>query len=384
MVFIAGWKMGAESQLGLTLILGRARAGYERARGELLVLVYEELRRVASGLMRRERAHHTLSPTAVVHYAVIRLLCDAVLDKAADRGYLFASAARAMREVLIDHAQRRAADRRGGGLLRVPLDAVVDYFEEHGLDLVAVHEALDRLAERDERQAQVMTLRYFGGITVAEVAGALGVSVWNPHAGVQPSEKAKPFAADAGTSADDTGGFTPRKGIAPPSPRQPISEPRSDVRARPHKLPMMAQVTIKNIVLLISILILTYGLYVPKSWRRAALVVGPLAVLPFATLMVLILHHPGAMGWLWQGWQLSDTPRISLLLFDAIILLLLALGSTFSGWSGPRRPSAAPTSAPRARSSARPCSSRRSRRREVGIWMSAATSILWGPWPIIC
>ena len=169
--------MGAEPQEGLTQILGRARAGDEHARGELLALVYDELRGVASRLMRRERADHTLSPTAVVHEAVIRLLGEAVLDKAADRGYLFASAARAMREVLIDHARRRGADRRGGGRRRVALDAVVDYFEGQGLELVAVHEALDRLAERDERQAQVMTLRYFGGMTVAEVAKALGVSV---------------------------------------------------------------------------------------------------------------------------------------------------------------------------------------------------------------
>src|SRR5689334_3447043 len=164
-------------QQGLTFILGRARDGDERARGELLALVYDELRRVASGLMRRERPDHTLSPTAVVHEAVIRLLGDAVFDRAADRSFLFASAARAMREVLIDHARRRAADRRGGGRRRVPLDAVVDYFQEQGLDLVAVHEALDRLAELNERQAQVMTLRYFGGMTVAEVAAALEVSV---------------------------------------------------------------------------------------------------------------------------------------------------------------------------------------------------------------
>jgi RNA polymerase sigma factor (TIGR02999 family) len=169
--------MAAEVQQELTLILGKARDGDERARGELLARVYDELRRVASGLMRRERPDHTLSPTAVVHEAVIRLLGEHVFDKAADRSFLFAAAARAMREVLIDHARRRTADRRGGGRRRVPLDAVVDYFEGQGLDVVAVHEALDRLAERDPRQAQVMTLRYFGGMTVAEVAAALGVSV---------------------------------------------------------------------------------------------------------------------------------------------------------------------------------------------------------------
>jgi RNA polymerase sigma factor (TIGR02999 family) len=169
--------MVAETPQGLTVILGRARAGDERARGELIALVYDELRRVASALMRRERADHTLSPTAVVHEAVIRLLGEAVFEKAADRGFLLAAAARAMREVLIDHARRRGAARRGGGSRRVPLDAVVDYFEGQGLDVVAVHEALDRLAELDGRQAQVMTLRYFGGMTVAEVAAALGVSV---------------------------------------------------------------------------------------------------------------------------------------------------------------------------------------------------------------
>jgi RNA polymerase sigma factor (TIGR02999 family) len=169
--------MEAEPKQQLTLILGRARAGDEQARGEVVSLVYDELRRVASRLMRRERADHTLSPTAVVHEAVIRLMGEVVFDKAADRNYLFASAARAMREVLIDHARRRGADRRGGGRHRVPLDSMVDYFEQQGVDVVAVHEALDRLAELDSRQAHVMTLRYFAGMTVAEVAVALGVSV---------------------------------------------------------------------------------------------------------------------------------------------------------------------------------------------------------------
>jgi RNA polymerase sigma-70 factor (ECF subfamily) len=169
--------MGLEAGRDLTLILGLARAGDEQARGELIALVYDQLRQVAGRLMRRERRDHTLPPTAVVHEAVIRLLGDAVFDKSPDRAFLFASAARAMREVLIDHARRRAADRRGGGWRRVPLDLVVDYFEEQGLDIVAVHEALDRLAELNERQAQVMTLRYFGGLTVSEVAAALEVSV---------------------------------------------------------------------------------------------------------------------------------------------------------------------------------------------------------------
>ena len=96
---------------------------------------------------------------------------------------------------------------------------------------------------------------------------------------------------------------------------------------------MMAQLTMKNVVILISILILTYGLYVPKSWRRTAWVAGPLALLPFAIMTVLILEYPVAMGWLWQGWQLSTTPRIQLFVFDAMILLILALGATFGARS---------------------------------------------------
>jgi len=176
-VFFDGRMMGSEPRRDLTLILGRARAGDEQARDELIALVYDELRQVASRLMRRERLDHTLPPTAVVHEAVIRLLGEAIFDKAPDRSYLFAAAARAMREVLVDHARRRAADRRGGGRHRVPLDLVVDYFESQNLDIIAVHEALDRLSELNERQGQVMTLRYFGGLTVPEVSVALGVSV---------------------------------------------------------------------------------------------------------------------------------------------------------------------------------------------------------------
>lgn len=167
--------MGTHTQ-ELTAILGRARAGDERAKSELIARVYDELRRVAARLMRRERTGHTLSTTGVVHEAVIRLLDKAVFNTAADRNYLFASAARAMRQVLIDHARRRSAERHGGGRRRVPLDLIVEDLEEQRLDVIAVHEAIDRLAEWNERLAQVMTLRYFGQLTVPEVATALAIS----------------------------------------------------------------------------------------------------------------------------------------------------------------------------------------------------------------
>jgi RNA polymerase sigma-70 factor, ECF subfamily len=175
--FIGGGFILSAPAQELTVVLGRARQGEAQAKDELIAMVYDELRCVASRLMRRERAGHTLSPTALVHEAVIRLLGNAIFDHSPDGTYLLASAARAMREVLIDHARRKATSRRGGHWHREPLDLVVDYFDERGLDIVEVHEALNRLAEWNERQGQVMTLRYFGGLSVPEVAAALGVSV---------------------------------------------------------------------------------------------------------------------------------------------------------------------------------------------------------------
>ena len=92
---------------------------------------------------------------------------------------------------------------------------------------------------------------------------------------------------------------------------------------------MLAQLVLKNIVLLTAVLILTYGLYVPKSWRRAAVVVGPLALLPFATLAVLALRHPEAMAWLGDGWFSGPAPRAFEFAFDGLILIILAVGATF-------------------------------------------------------
>lgn len=165
-----------EPGLDLTTIIARARGGDSLARSEVITRVYGELRDVAARMMLRERRDHTLSPTAVVHEAVMRLLGDEVFERATDRTFLFSAAARAMRELLIDHARMRSAARRGGKWERVPLDSLVDYFEAQDVDLVDVHEAIDRLTAIDERQGQAITLRYFGGLTVAEAALALGVS----------------------------------------------------------------------------------------------------------------------------------------------------------------------------------------------------------------
>jgi RNA polymerase sigma factor (TIGR02999 family) len=166
---------GARS--GLSVILDQARAGDEAARNDLIALIYQELRQVAARMMRRERAGHTLPPTAVVHEAVMRLLNEDVFGRASNPNFLFQAAARAMREILVDHARRRGAARRGGGWTRVSLDSLVDYFESHALDVLAIHEAIDRLSRMNERQGHVITLRYFGGMTVEEIAEALDVSV---------------------------------------------------------------------------------------------------------------------------------------------------------------------------------------------------------------
>jgi RNA polymerase sigma-70 factor, ECF subfamily len=169
-------RVQAQAQSELSWVLVRAKAGDEQARHELTSVVYDELRRVASRQMGRERTNATLSPTAVVHEAVNRLLGEEELENSTDQNYLFAAAAGAMRQVLVDHARRRNTDRRSGAGYRLPLDRVVDYFEKQGLDVAAVHESLERLAELSERQSQVVTLRYFGGMTIPEVATALGVS----------------------------------------------------------------------------------------------------------------------------------------------------------------------------------------------------------------
>jgi RNA polymerase sigma factor (TIGR02999 family) len=161
----------------VTTLLGALRAGDPAAQERLVQRVYADLRELAAGLMRRERTDHTLEPTALVHEAVLRLLDQDALPRAPNRRYLLAAAARAMRQVLVDHARTRQADKRGGGLHRQPLDDVLEYFSRQKLDVLAVHDALDRLARLDERQSQVVALRVFGGLTLEEVAEQLDVSV---------------------------------------------------------------------------------------------------------------------------------------------------------------------------------------------------------------
>ena len=135
---------------------------------------------MATRAMARERADHTLQATALLHEAWLRLVREEGLDGIADRDRLIMAAARAMRQVLVDHDRHRKAGKRGGGMRRVPLDDVLDGLIAKGVDVQAVHEALDDLARapgQGRRQATVMTLRIFGRFSVKEVAEQLDVCV---------------------------------------------------------------------------------------------------------------------------------------------------------------------------------------------------------------
>jgi len=164
------------SQAGeVTLLLRRLNAGEQDAESELYSIVYSELRRVAGHYMRSEREGNTLQPTALVHEAYIRLLGTEAVEYQ-NRGHFKALACRAMRRVLVDHARARGAEKRGGDLQKVTFDDIQPRAAAQFGELLAVHEALDKLASIKPRQVQVVEMRYFGGLTVEETAEALGVS----------------------------------------------------------------------------------------------------------------------------------------------------------------------------------------------------------------
>jgi RNA polymerase sigma-70 factor (ECF subfamily) len=142
---------------------------------EHFTLVYDELRRLAAAALRRERADHTLQPTALVHEAFVRLAGSAG-HPWADRAHFIAVAARAMRRVLVDHARGRRTLKRGNGDLLVSLDGIDVPAASTTVDLVALDAILQRLADLDPRQARIVELRYFGGLSVDETAALLEIS----------------------------------------------------------------------------------------------------------------------------------------------------------------------------------------------------------------
>ena len=158
----------------VTRLLRELDDGSPQAADALAPLVYDELHQMAVQFMRRERDDHTLQPTALVHDAWMRLV-DQQHAGWQNRSHFFGIASHAMRRILVDHARRHRAAKRDGGH-RITLDPSLVANAERSLDLIALDEALERLAALDERQARVVELRFFGGLNVEETARVLGIS----------------------------------------------------------------------------------------------------------------------------------------------------------------------------------------------------------------
>jgi RNA polymerase sigma-70 factor, ECF subfamily len=161
----------------VTALLEQYAGGDAAALDRLFPLVYEELRRVAHGQMHAERSGHTLDTTALVHEAYMKLVRHPPNVQWQSRVHFFAVAARAMRQILVNHAKSRSRAKRGGGAPVISLDEAVVMPEARAEALVALDGALNRLEAIDARQSRVVELRYFGGLTIEETAQALGVSV---------------------------------------------------------------------------------------------------------------------------------------------------------------------------------------------------------------
>lgn len=161
----------------VTLLLEALRNGEDGASAELYNRVYGELRRLAGAQMRRERVGHTLQPTEVVHEAWVRLVQGD--PRWESRAHFFGAAAEGMRRILVEHARRRSAAKRGGGQHPVTFDELNVASDDPDVDLVAMDDALTALEAHDSKLATVVKLRYFAGMTVEETAEALGESVSN-------------------------------------------------------------------------------------------------------------------------------------------------------------------------------------------------------------
>jgi len=152
----------------------RSRGG-EQTRDQMLKLVYDELRRLARAFLFRERADHTLQPTALVHEAYLRLIDQRQVDWT-NRAQFVGVAAVMMRRILVNHARDRVADKRGGEATRVSLSLVAGRGAAPSVDLIAVHDALDALETIDGRKSRIVELKFFGGLTIAEIAELMQLS----------------------------------------------------------------------------------------------------------------------------------------------------------------------------------------------------------------
>jgi RNA polymerase sigma factor (TIGR02999 family) len=166
----------AEAPGEVSRLLAELNNGNKDALGSLMPLVYQELRRVAGGYLRGERAGHTLQPTALVHEAYLRLVGQ---DKAdwRNRGQFMAVAAQLMRRILVDYARARATRKRAGEAVHVDMDLILPIDGNFGFEeILVVDDLLEQLAGLDAQQASVVEMRYFAGMTVEETAAALGIS----------------------------------------------------------------------------------------------------------------------------------------------------------------------------------------------------------------
>jgi RNA polymerase sigma factor (TIGR02999 family) len=160
----------------LTQILSRIEQGDPSAADQLLPLVYDELRRLAAQRLANEKPGHTLQPTALVHEAYLRVCGPDQAQHWNGRGHFFAAAAEAMRRILVDHARRKRSRKRGGDLQRQELDGLELALAEMPEDLVALDEALNKLAATDKTAAELVQMRFFAGLPLVEAAALLGIS----------------------------------------------------------------------------------------------------------------------------------------------------------------------------------------------------------------
>jgi RNA polymerase sigma factor (TIGR02999 family) len=163
----------------VTRILSAIEQGDPTAADQLLPLVYDELRRLAARKLARETPGQTLQTTALVHEAYLRLVGDpseATTSSWNSRGHFFAAAAEAMRRILVERARHKRTQKAGGGHHRIDLSDVEPADPEPGVDVLALHEALEKLEATDKRRADVVKLRFFVGLTIEETAQALGIS----------------------------------------------------------------------------------------------------------------------------------------------------------------------------------------------------------------
>jgi RNA polymerase sigma factor (TIGR02999 family) len=159
----------------VTELLNKWSEGDTAAREALIQIVYAELRRLARRCLASQPTPHTLQSTALVHEAYLRLVGQKSL-RAENRTHFFSIAARLMREILVDHARSRGAEKRGGKNLTITFDDAVALPKEREADLVALDDALSRLAELDPRQSEIVELRFFGGLTIEDASSVMGIS----------------------------------------------------------------------------------------------------------------------------------------------------------------------------------------------------------------